>query len=117
MNLDAAVAVIVDRLRAAGVRATADERDLNPPAVWVGPPLLAYRFGKDSWDAEYHLFAAVPNSGRDTSNRNLGALITAVQNALGGAVATGRPMDLTVPDGAAPLPAYDLTFTARISDA
>lgn len=115
MDLDAAVAAIVDRLKAAGVRACTDERDLNPPAVWVGPPILAFRFGKGFYDAEYHLFAAVPNTGRDTANKNLGALITAVQDALAGAVVTGRPIDLTVPDAAVPLPAYDLTFTARIN--
>lgn len=115
MDLDAAVAAVVDRLRAGGVRACSDERDLNPPAVWVGPPTLAFRFAKGTYDAEYHLFAVVPNTGRDTANRNLGTLIDAVQVAVGGAVTAGRPIDLTVPDTSVPLPAYDLTLSARIT--
>jgi hypothetical protein len=114
MDLDAAVDALVARLTGAGLRAAADERDLNPPAVWVGPPVLTYRFGKNCWDAEWRLAAVVPNSGRNIANRNLGELVSAAQAALGGAIVTARPIDLSVPDQAAPLPAYELTFTTRI---
>lgn len=114
MDLDAAAAAIVDRLRAGGVRATTDERDLNPPAVFVGPPVMSYRFGKGSWDAAWQLAAVVPNTGRASALRDLGDLVAAVQEALGMAVATARPMDLSVPDQAAPLPGYQMEFTQRI---
>ena len=38
MNVADAVQGIVDRLLAVGIRATLDERDLNPPCVYVAPP-------------------------------------------------------------------------------
>lgn len=116
VDLDAAAAAIVDTLRAAGIRATVDERELNPPAVFVGPPNLTYRFGKGGWDASWTLAAVVTDAGRRPALAALGDLVTAVQAALAGRVVAGRPVDLFVPGGAAPMPAYELTYSARITD-
>jgi hypothetical protein len=115
MDLDAAAAAIVAALQTAGIRATVDERELNTPAVFVAPPALTYRFGKGYWDAAWTLSAVVTDNGRRASLAALGDLVAAVQDALGGRVTNGRPIDLIVPGGAAPLPAYELTFTERIS--
>lgn len=114
MDIDAAAGAIVADLRAAGIRATVDERELNPPAVFVAPPALTYRFGKGGWDASWTLSAVVPDNGRRPALAALGDLVTDVQAALSGRVVAGRPVDLFVPGGAAPLPAYELTFTERI---
>lgn len=114
MDLAQAAQAIVDRLTDAGVRASVDERDLNPPAVFVGPPVLSWRFGKGSTDATWTLVAVVPNTGRNIALTNLGALVTSTAAALGLAIVTARPMDLSVPDQAAPLPGYALEFTQRI---
>jgi hypothetical protein len=116
MNLDAAAAAIVADLHAAGIRATVDERELNTPAVFVAPPALTYRFGKHCWDAAWTLSAVVADNGRRPAMAALGDLVSAVQAALGGRVVAGRPVDLLIPGGAAPLPAYELTFTERIPD-
>jgi hypothetical protein len=113
MNLDAAAAVIVARLNDGGVRATVDERDINPPAVWVKPPQLSFRFGK-GWTADWTLTACVPDTGRDVALGALGRLVTAVQETMNWAVVTGLPVSLIVPGGSAPLPAYELTFSERI---
>jgi hypothetical protein len=113
MNLDHAAAVIVNTLQAAGLRATVDERDINPPCVYVRPPLLHFRFGK-GWNAEWVLTAVVADNGGTYALAALGGLVAAVQDAMGWLAVTARPVSLTVPGGAAPFPAYEMTFTQRI---
>ena len=114
MDLAEAVAEVVARLTAAGIRATGDERDINPPCVYVGPPAVAWRFGRGDYSATFTATAVVPNSGRDIALRNLGALIETTAAALGHVVTSAEPADYAVPDQAAPLPGYRMTWTARI---
>jgi hypothetical protein len=118
VDLAAAVGDVVAVLTAAGIRATADERDLNPPAVYVAPPGITFRFRHGDVTADWQVVCAVPNSGRDAALRNLGQLVTATADALAaatGAAVAATPMDLTVPELSAPLPAYRLTWSARIT--
>lgn len=115
MNLDAAAALIVAQLTGGGIRATIDERDINPPAVWVKPPILSFRFGK-GWSGDWTLTAVVPDTGRDVALGALGRLVTSVQETMNWAVVTARPISLIIPGtGGAPLPAYELTFNERIA--
>lgn len=114
MNLDAAAAAVVAKLKAGGVRATVDERSLNPPCVWVKPPNLAFRFGK-GWTAAWTLQAVVPDTGRDVALGALGRLVEQVQDAMGWTVAAALPISLLIPGGAAPLPGYEMTFNERIN--
>lgn len=114
MDLQGAAQAVVDRLMAAGIQATLDERDLNPPAVLVAIPLMSFRFGKGGWDAQFTLAAVVSNSGRAAALANLSTLVTDIHQAMGGAPVTARAIDLMVPDQGAPLPGYELTFTQRI---
>jgi hypothetical protein len=116
-DVDAAAAAIVARLAAAGVRASIDERDLNPPCVWVGPPTMSWRFKRGTWDAEWLLTAVVPDTGRGTSTAALAALVVKVQDAMGWAGVTARPVSLLVPGtGGVPLPGYEMSFTQRIQE-
>ncbi len=112
MRLDQHVGDMVALLTAAGVPATADGRNLNPPGVLVKPPALAYRF-KGGWEATWTAYAAVGDLGHTDALGVMGELLEAVQAALGGAVKTARPADLFTEDGAQ-LPAYELTWTDRI---
>jgi hypothetical protein len=114
VDLDGAVADVVDTLQAAGIRAAADPRDLNPPAVYVAPPELTFRFAKLSYDATWTLAVVVPNTGRRQSLALLGPLVAAVV-AVFPAITTARPVDLVGGlEAAGPLPAYELTMTTRI---
>lgn len=103
---------IVQRLVAAGIRAVTDERDLNPPCVLVGAPVIAFRFGRPAWDGEFRLMAVVGDSGRTTATAALDALVGDVAAALPGLI-TGTPATLTGLDGSPPLPAYELTLNTH----
>ena len=54
---------VVDLLTAAGITATADPRDLNPPGVLVGPPSFEPHARLAGITATYTLWAVVPNAG------------------------------------------------------
>jgi len=114
MDVAGAVQAVVDRITAAGVRATLDERDINPPCVYVAPPAVTWRFGRADFDAEFTIWCVTGASGRNIDLVNLGDLLDRVTIALGFAPVRGDPADLVVPHQAAPLPAYRLTWTERV---
>ena len=102
---------VVDLLAAAGITATADPRDLNPPGVLVGPPSFEPHARLAGITATYTLWAVVPNAGRLAALDALGPLIDQVSGAI--RVDTAIPNDLLMPDGGDPLPGYQLTATVR----
>ena len=114
MNLADANAAVVARFTAAGARATSDERDVNPPCVFVPAPALVPRFGGQCWEATWTLIAVVPDAGRPANLAALGALVDLAFMALDGEITDARPVSFAGVDGAAPLPAYALTHTADI---
>jgi hypothetical protein len=114
VNVAGAVQGIVDRLLAVGVRAVLDERDINPPCVYVAPPALSWRFARNDFDAEFVLWVITNAAGRNIDLVNLGELLDDVTAALQFAAVRGEPADLLIPHQAAPLPAYRITFTERV---
>jgi hypothetical protein len=114
MDVAAAVASVLGRLTAAGVRATADDRDLNPPCVFVAPPAVDWRFGRADFDASFTAWCVTGAAGRPVDLAHLGELLTSVGIALDWAGVHADPADLLIPHQAAPLPAYRLTWTERV---
>lgn len=113
MDLAAAVNDVVRRLKAGGVRAAVDARDINPPAVLVRPPALTYRFGKGYADAEWSVWVLVGSSGKSQELTQLSALLDQVQTALDHSGVTARPDDAVLPDGST-APMFVLSWTSRI---
>lgn len=116
MDLYQAMAALSDTLTAAGIRAAMDARDLNPPAVLITPPDMAFRFADGTWEAGWTLIATAPNAGTREALTALDALIVAVVSALGGQPVNASPYTLTVDGQSDPLPAYQVTWSARIRD-
>jgi hypothetical protein len=106
---------LVDRLTAAGVRACLDERDINPPCVFVPEPIRTGRFGAGGANLEFTAWAVTTNAGRNVDNQNLHDLLQAVGDALAWAVVRAEPADLLIPSLSAPLPAYRMTWTDRLT--
>lgn len=112
-NLAGATEALVARIAAAGIRATTDERDVNPPCVIVPAPAVVFRFG-GCWDGTWPLLVVVPDGGRIANLVALADLVDAVQVAVDGAIKSGRPVAVTGVEGAPPLPGYELTYTETI---
>lgn len=103
---------VVQRLSAAGLRATADVRDLNPPAVYVGSPSAAY--GRlATWTSELDLYVVVPNAGRLEALAALGPMLEQVFDVMGGG--TAFPFDLVVAGTPDPLPGYRIHYALKIT--
>lgn len=112
-DLAQATTQIVDALVAAGIEATADNRNLNPPAVYVAAPVVLYdRLA--GYTLTYDLYAAVPNMGRLDALAQLGPLVAAVRDVWAGDSA--HPVDLIVPDQTDTLPAYRIPITVHVGD-
>jgi hypothetical protein len=115
IDLNAATRDLVDTLTAAGISATTDPRDLNPPAVLVPPPSIDWRFGRGA-DATFEIVCAVVDTGAAGALPAVSALVDDVQTALRGAVTGGRPAALDTGSGGPPLPAYTLTLTRKLPE-
>jgi hypothetical protein len=114
VNVADAVQGVLDRLLAVGIRATNDERDINPPCVFVGPPAITWRFARNDFDADFTIWCVTGAAGRNVDLVNLGELLDAVTAALQFAAVRGEPNNLLVPEQAAPLPAYRLSWSERV---
>lgn len=112
-NIPALLDAYVAQLEAAGIRATYDGRDANPPCVLFRPPTVTTRFGAGSWDAEITAWLMVPDTGMRTALAALSELLDSVQAALGFAVVTARPDETTLADGST-VPVFVTTWTLRV---
>ncbi len=112
-NIADAAADLVEHLRSSGLRAALDMADLNPPGLLVRAPEVTYRFKAGDWDAAWTIYAVAPDVGFDAAMRILGPLLEDTQTALE-TVTGARPVVFTMTDGA-DLPAYEMTWTDRIT--
>lgn len=109
-----AMQAMAARLRAAGVPAAIDERDLNPPAVLVQPPVLDYTYlDPTGAKATWSLLVAATNAGTGTALAVLSDLVEQTRAALDWEPTTAAPAYVTTSEGP-PVPAYRLTFTTDI---
>jgi hypothetical protein len=105
---------VVALLTAAGIRAVIDTRDVNPPCVFVGPPALAFRFGRPgSFDAEVTAQAIVGDAGGRAVTAALDELLGQVGTALNWQITGAVPGQFPAADGSRTLPCYTLTVTSR----
>ncbi|QFG13039.1 tail terminator [Gordonia phage Schiebs] len=111
-ELGAAVVALADRLTAAGLPATTDPRNINPPCAWVTLGAATFPTLCGDLDATASVLLIVPDNGMPTAMHQLGELLdrfTAAEVDL----PTGDvlPDTVTIPGaGAGPLPALRLTI-------
>ena len=105
---------VVGLLTAAGIRAVVDTRDVNPPCVFVGPPLLMFRFGRPgSFDATVTAQVIVGDTGGRVVTEALDELLGRVGAALGWQLLEAVPGQFPGADGARTMPCYTLTVTSK----
>lgn len=101
-----------EKLLAAGIRASIDGRDVNPPAVLIRPPTMFYRFGRGCYACDWEARVFLPDSGTEQALKAALPLLEQVQSALGGVVVTATPADFQLADGGT-APGYALTWTTH----
>ncbi len=100
-------------LTAAGIRATDDARDINPPCVLIRAPALLFRFGKGCTQADWTARLYLVNAGTKEALQAAIPLINEIQTALEGAIVEATPADFDLPDGGGPTPGYLLEWSTR----
>lgn len=115
--LAAAAADVVDQLAAAGLAATIDPRDLNPPGVWVQLANVrpAYLATGAAYDADWYLYLIAPNIGTGQEFAVISPLADQLL-AAGWALADGQTIAVTLPDGADPYPSLRFTLTTHCTE-
>lgn len=111
-TLAGVVSTVVDALTAAGISATDDQRTLEPPAVYVTPPIITWS-KLTGYSAALDLYVVVPAAGRHEALTALGPLVDRVRDVW--PARDGFPVDLAPLDGVDPLPAYRLPITLEVS--
>jgi hypothetical protein len=102
---------IVADLTAAGLRATADARNANPPCVLVVPPGRSYDVNY-GYSAEWHLWVLAPGEGTADTWKALDSMLAVLETsfALESADANVQPPIGSV----SPLGAYDCIYREPI---
>jgi hypothetical protein len=115
MDVALAVTEVVDLLSAAGLPATADPRDLDPPGVLVGMPTVDLgTLSGACWVGVFPVLVIGPNVGRQDALDALGGLLQGVLEVLNARTAT--PTEWPNPGGGDPLPAYAIDATVSVED-
>lgn len=105
---------ILETLEAAGIRATLEIKDLNPPGCYLAPPELEFRFRQGDFTATYTLLVCAPNTTRRLQYAAMSSLLFDVQRALGERSTLARPVDVPTNDGTAVLLGYELSWHERV---
>jgi hypothetical protein len=105
---------ILGALEAAGVRATIEIKDLNPPGCYLAPPDLEFRFRQGDYTATYTLLVCAPNTSRRQQYAAMAELLAVVNGALGYRSPSARPVDVPTNDGTAVLLGYELSWSERV---
>lgn len=109
-----AITYTVDRLRAAGLAAVADPRDLNLPGAWVYPGTLLRDTLAGAGEADVQIALVVPDLGGLDTLRALDELLGQAQ-AAGLGLAEFEPATVTLDNhGAGGLPALIASATIRL---
>ncbi|MBF6483845.1 hypothetical protein IU431_06695 [Nocardia otitidiscaviarum] len=100
---------VAAQLRAAGVRASVEPRDLNPPCAWVVGRSLAHELlsGGGTLTADVYLIA--PDTGIMAALAALTELLDLALTVIEPDADTSLSESVTLPGGGGPLPAYRLT--------
>jgi hypothetical protein len=104
----------VTQLEAAGVRATIEPHDINPPAVLIRPPVLHYRFGRGCVAADWQARLYLPDPGTEGALQIALPLLDQITLALEGAAAIteATPADFQLADGSI-APGYQLSWSTH----
>ena len=105
---------VLGALNVAGIRATMDIAQLNPPGCLLGAPELDFRFNAGDFTATYSLIVVVGSTDKTRAIGNLSEYLSEVMVALGDRPLTARPVDVTLADASTVLPGYELRWSTRI---
>jgi hypothetical protein len=112
VSLATATADVLARFTAAGVRATDDAREINPPAVFLLPPEGSFRFDRGTADVTWTAFLVTGDAGARAATKALSDLVDKIAGTF--SITTFTRRGLQLPGGGDPLPTYEFTWKSLI---
>jgi hypothetical protein len=115
MNIDihAAAAEVVTAFVDAGIRATLDPRDANPPCVIVREQTITPA-RLDGWEVVWQLDLIAGDPGLSAVSRGLSDLFADVTEVI--PIDSATRVDLLLPGSPDPTPAYRVLVTTSVTD-
>lgn len=108
MSISTAVNETLAAFNAAGIRAVADPRDVNPPCVLLIMPTIEFRFEKRRADLEWSAYLITGNTGANSATAALSEMVDTIRGIR--PFTRGTPYALPLPGGGDAVPAYLITW-------
>ena len=112
MSLATATAAVLQAFTDAGVRAVDDQRDINPPCLYLMPPSGSFRFDRGRADVTWTAYLVTGDAGARPASKALSDLVDKVAGTF--SFTTFARVGLRVPGGGDPLPSYELTWKSLV---
>jgi hypothetical protein len=113
VSLATATTDVLGVFTAAGIRATDDARNINPPCVYVMPPAGSFRFDRGRASIDWTAYLVTGDAGARAATAALSDMVDKLAGAL--PITTFTRRALAVPGGGDPLPAYELSWESTVT--
>jgi hypothetical protein len=113
VSIATATAAVLQVFTDAGLRATDDARDINPPCVYLVPPQGSFRFDRGSADVTWTAYLVTGDAGARAATKALSDMVDKIAGTL--PVTTFTRRALPVPGGGDPLPSYEFTWKSLVT--
>lgn len=100
---------VVAVLKSAGLSATAEPADINPPAAWVAADKIAHDRLDGSGVVRIRVYLIAPDNSAMQAHRELSRMLAKVLTVVDPSEDTVLDEGLRLPGGGGPLPAYMVT--------
>lgn len=109
LDIAAAAEDVVASLRSAGLRATVEPADVNPPAAWVTARTMAHDLLGGGGTVAIDVYLIAPDTGTAQALRTLSSLLDKALTVVDPDADTSLAEAVTLPGGGQPLPAFRVT--------
>ena len=113
MSLATDTAAVLQVFLDAGLRATDDARDINPPCVYLMPPAGTFRFDRHRADVTWTAYLVTGDAGARAATKALSDMVDKIAGKL--PITTFDRRALNMPAGGDPLPTYEFTWKSTVS--
>ena len=114
VSVSSAAGDVLATFAAAGIPATDDPRDFNPPGLLLGAPTVSFRYGKGCADLEWFGYLAAGNAGAGATLAALSGLVDRLDGTGAAVVALVEEMRAMIDDAMASVAARQAEELAEL---
>ncbi|WP_024794196.1 hypothetical protein [Tomitella biformata] len=109
LDVPAVIGGVIDELKSAGLSATAEPADLNPPCAWVAVDKVEHSLLCGGGVVRVRIYLIAPDVGTMQAHRTLSEMLDKALTVIDPDQDTVLDEGIRLPAGGGPLPAYMVT--------